>query len=218
LAGGEDVLRCYGRKLAARARRALAEFGEAPEADRVEEVVQEVYCRLLDAQGHRLAACRAESEGQAFSYLGRVVERVVLDQLRARLAAKRGGGRLRPLSGVRERREAQRVVDPVGTPEDRLLAAERRRLLLEQWRDIASRPTGRRDLRILRLALVEGWSSREIARTLGKLAPSSVDSVVHRLRRRLSGDGIDLPRRVPGLPEREGGGTTTPPRRQCRRA
>jgi RNA polymerase sigma factor (sigma-70 family) len=169
----------------------------AARADQVEEVVQEVYCRLLDGGGRRLSACHAESEGQAVSYLARVVERVVIDQVRKRLAAKRGAGQTVASAGPQAKRLLERKEDPAGTPEDRLLAAERRRLVLAHWRDIGSQPQGRRNLRILRLALIEGWSSREIARTLGKLAPSSVDSVVHRLRRRLSEEGVALPRRPP---------------------
>jgi RNA polymerase sigma factor (sigma-70 family) len=169
----------------------------AARVDQVEDVVQEVYCRLLDGGGRRLTACHAESEGQAVSYLARVVERVVIDQVRKRLAAKRGAGRTVASAGPQAKRLLERKEDPAGTPEDRLLAAERRRLVLAHWRDIGSAPQGRRNLRILRLALIEGWSSREIARTLGKLAPSSVDSVVHRLRRRLSEEGVALPRRPP---------------------
>jgi RNA polymerase sigma factor (sigma-70 family) len=189
------VVRQYGGRLAAKARWSLQQFGVAPRADQVEEVVQEVYCRLLDDGGRRLRACRAESEGQAVSYLSRVVERVVIDQVRKRLAAKRGGGRTVPL-GPEERRL---LADPAGNPEDRLLAAERRRLVLAQWRHIGNEMQGQRNLRILRLALIEGWSSREIARSLGKLAPSSVDSVVHRLRCRLSDEGLALPRRPPNF-------------------
>jgi RNA polymerase sigma factor (sigma-70 family) len=197
LPGAEDVVRCYGGRVEARARWSLRQLGVAARADQVEDVVQEVYCRLLDGGGRRLSACHAESEGQAVSYLARVVERVVIDQVRKRLAAKRGAGRTVASAGPQAKRLLERKEDPAGTPEDRLLAAERRRLVLAHWRDIGSAPQGRRNLRILRLALIEGWSSREIARTLGKLAPSSVDSVVHRLRRRLSEEGVALPRRPP---------------------
>jgi RNA polymerase sigma factor (sigma-70 family) len=191
------VVRCYGGRLAARARWSLQQLGVKPRAEQVEEVMQEVYCRLLDGGGRRLSACHAESEGQAVTYLGRVVERVVIDQLRKRLAAKRGVGQTVRLDGPGVRHLLEQKVDPAGTPEDQLLAAERRRLVLAHWRDIGREMQGRRNLRILRLALIEGWSSREIARTLGKLAPSSVDSVVHRLRRRLSEEGVALPRRPP---------------------
>ena len=191
LPGGEDLVRRYGRRLAQRVRSTFYLFGEFPRAEQVEEMVQEVYCRLLADGERRLAACRAEGEGQAVSYLSRVVERVVIDQFRRRRADKRGGGRLRPLASAEQRL----LYDPAGNPEERLLAAERRQLLLAQWREIAGEIQGERNLRILRLALLEGWSSREIAQELGKIRPSSVDSVVHRLRRRLAGEGVALPRR-----------------------
>ncbi len=195
LPSGEEIVRRFGRRLEAKAWRALAQLGETPRADQVEEVLQEVYCRLLDRDA--LTACRAANEGQAVSYLFRVVDSVVFDQMRRGRAAKRGGGwATRSMPSAAERRLLRSKVDPGGTPEDRLLAAEQRRLLFARWRDIGNEMQGERNLRILRLALIEGWSSREIART-HKLSPSSVDTVVHRLRRRLSEDGYALPRRTP---------------------
>ena len=192
---GEEIVRRFGGRLEIKARRALARFGVPPRADQVQEVIQEVYCRLLERDA--LTACHAASEAQAVSYLFRVVESVVVDQLRLGRAAKRGGGRAtKGMPSGEERRLLKSKVDPGGTPEDRLLAAERRRLIFAHWRDIGNEVQGRRNLRILRLALLEGWSSREIART-HKLAPSSVDTVIHRLRRRLSRDGFALPRRTP---------------------
>lgn len=197
LPGAEDLVRRYGARLAERAKRTLFQYGEPTRLEQVEEVVQEVYCRLLSEGGRRLAACRAGSEGEAVSYLGRVVERVVVDLYRKKKATKRGGGRLTPVAPA-ERRLLRAAIDPKGNPEERLLAAERRRILLDQWREIGKAIQGKRNLRILRLALIEGWSSREIARELGKIRPSSVDSVVHRLRRRLAEEGVALPRRLPG--------------------
>jgi RNA polymerase sigma factor (sigma-70 family) len=207
LRDGEEVARFYSGRIKARARRALLKLDLNPRAELVEDVVQETYCRLLDEGGRRISACRAASEGEVVNYLGQVVERVVIDQLRRQLSQKRGGNRVLRIDGEVERRCAARLVDPRGTPEDHLLAAERRRLLFSGWREIGREPAGARNLRILRLAFVEGRSSREIARALGKIAPSSVDSVVHRLRRRLSEEGMALPRRspyhpVPGEPRR----------------
>ncbi len=195
LPSGEEIVRRFGERLEAKAWRALAQLGAPPRADQVEEVLQEVYCRLLDRDA--LTACRAANEGQAVAYLFRVVDSVVFDQLRRGRAAKRGGGwASRSMPRAQERRLLRAKVDPGGTPEDRLLASERRRLLFACWRDIGNEMQGERNLRILRLALIEGWSSREIART-HKLSPSSIDTVVHRLRRRLSEDGYALPRRTP---------------------
>ncbi|HTQ79843.1 MAG TPA: hypothetical protein VMM92_07600, partial [Thermoanaerobaculia bacterium] len=139
----------FGPRLARQAERALLQVGVLPRTDLVEEVVQEVYCRLLEGDGRRLAACRAVNEGQATNYLGRVVERVILDQVRMRRAAKRGGGRLQLFSGLDEKRLGRWLADPAASPEDRLLAAERRQLLLARWRQVSDGPQGPRDLRIL---------------------------------------------------------------------
>jgi hypothetical protein len=65
---------------------------------------------------------------------------------------------------------------------------------------------GRGTVRILRLALFDGWTSREIARHLGgRLTATCVDSRLHRVRRLLAGLGLELPRRgapPPGAPRR----------------
>jgi hypothetical protein len=56
----------------------------------------------------------------------------------------------------------------------------------------------RRCVRVLRLALVEGWTSGEISRAEGVgLAASSVDSLVHRARQRLARGGVAVPNRRP---------------------
>jgi len=56
--------------------------------------------------------------------------------------------------------------------------------------------TPRRDLSVLFLAYCRGLSSREIARRLGGgLTAARVDSLIHRVRRRLARGGIEIPRR-----------------------
>ena len=80
------------------------------------------------------------------------------------------------------------------------MLAECRRLLLERCRVIAESMTRRsdreRNLRILRLAFLEGWTSREIAgAAAGRLAASTVDSLVHRARRHLARGGLRAPSR-----------------------
>ncbi len=88
------------------------------------------------------------------------------------------------------------AVDPRGTPEDLLLAAERRRCFRTVCGRLLPGPTAARDTRVLELALLGGWSSLEIARGLGgRLAASTVDTLVYRLRRRLAASGIAVPKR-----------------------
>jgi DNA-directed RNA polymerase specialized sigma24 family protein len=91
-------------------------------------------------------------------------------------------------------------VDSRGTPEELAILAEARRALVDRCRRLASAamyPDDRqRNLRVLRWALVEGWSSQEIVRAEGgRIAVSTVDTLVHRARRRLARGG-DLPSRA----------------------
>lgn len=195
-AGWEQFVTRFDRPLGAAVRRALTRFGLAPQRELVEDLVQEVYCRLLET-GPRPRDFRGRNDREVTSYLGRVARSLVVDQLRRRRAVKRGGEWRQAAGGVGESDLAERVADPAASPEDRLLAGERRRLFLARCRRCAGAgEVGRRNLRILELALLDGWSSREIARALGgELLASSVDTLLHRMRRRLAAGGLQLPRR-----------------------
>jgi len=196
-AGGWDqFVTRYDRPLGVAVRRALARFGLRPQRELVEDTVQEVYCRLLEA-GPRPVAFHGRSEREAAAYLGRVARSVVVDQLRSRRAAKRGGEWREVGPGGADDDPVERVADPAATPEQRLLAAERRRLFLDRCRRAAgSGETGRRNLWILERSLLDGWSSREIAAAAGgTLRVSTVDTLVHRMKGRLATAGLHLPRR-----------------------
>ncbi|MEO7794438.1 MAG: hypothetical protein ABIV06_06650 [Thermoanaerobaculia bacterium] len=192
-AWAEFVARFHGRLVSA-VRRALLRLGNLGENEpRVEDLVQEIYCRLL-GEGARRRRFHGQSEAQLMTYLQRVAVSVVVDARREALAAKRWGGhrvawvdwRLVPAAGV---------VDPFG-PEDRLLAGERRRAFLAICRQALGRKVTPSMVRIARLALLEGWTSREIAASPGAtMGVAGVDSVIYRLRRNLAGRGIALPRR-----------------------
>jgi DNA-directed RNA polymerase specialized sigma24 family protein len=189
----EFVKRFHGRLVTA-VRRALLRLG-APgaNAEKVEDLVQEVYCRLLSG-GRRPRSFRGESEAQLMSYLQRVAASVVVDARRVALAEKRGGGhrvawadwRLGPAVGIGE----------ASGPEDRLLAREQRRAFLAVCRQALGRRATPTTVRIACLALLEGWSSREIAAGLaGRMGIAGIDSVIYRLRRNLARRGIAVPRR-----------------------
>ena len=183
----------FRRALVAGVVRALARGGGRPESERVGEFLQEVYCRLLEDGRSVLKRFRGSSDAQAFVYLKRVAETTTLDQLRQQQAAKRGRGALDDGgAGVLD----QGIADTAVSPELRLLRRESRRLFWRECRRSINSKQAARDLAILQLALFEGWSSREIAEQLpGELTVSSVDSIVHRLRRRLSERGLRLPGR-----------------------
>lgn len=192
----EDLVRRLAPHLRARVRRAFWAAGVLPDPEQVDDLLQEVYCRLLSRGGRSLRLFRGAGEEELAAYLGRIAERTVADHLRTSRALKRGRGRLLAFGPCAGEEAVARAVDPRGTPEDLLLAAERHRHFRAVCRRLLPGPTAARDTRVLELALLGGWSSREIARALGgRLAPSSIDSLVCRLRRRLAESGIAVPKR-----------------------
>jgi hypothetical protein len=183
----EALFRDYGPLVRGRVYRSLCVAGVRPEPEQVDERVQEVYYRLLTGGAKRLRLLRRWSQGQVVSYLGKVAQGVVRDEMRSQVAVKRGGG-LRVVGRICE--AAERAVDPRGTPEDDALLREGRRVVLARCRSLLDPNLGqedrRRNLRILSRALLDGWSNEEIIRAEGgRLAASTIHALVHRMRRRL---------------------------------
>ena len=151
----------------------------------LEEMVQELYCRLLAA---RTEGFRGRSKQELLSYLSQAVYSLVVDRRRSLATRKRQPSRRR-LAG---RRASARRPDP----EEQLLGKERRKLFFQRCLEIARCDRVVVELRALKMALLEGWSSHEVARRLeGGLDAKQVDNLVARLRRHLAKDGILLPRR-----------------------
>ena len=186
----------FDRPLAMGVRRTLLRFDARISEDEHQDLLLETYCRLLEGQGRRLKGCRGEVEGAISAYLGRVAESVVVDYLRGRNAAKRGGGVVVELPRDSGAELAERMRDPRRTPEERLLVRERRVRFLARCGKLVGKHSRERDLQVLYLAFFEGWTSREICHRVGHgMKPSTVDSLVHRLKKRFSALGIDVPRR-----------------------
>ncbi len=195
-ASWEEVVDRYGHHVHSQVRWWLCYVGLRPEPDQVEDRVQDVYCRLLLGGAILLRQLRQWSEAQVIKYLARTAQRVIFDNRRATQAVKRGAGLQIALAG-RLGELADRVADSRGTPEDLAIRADSRRELLARFHllasDAMSAEDRRRNLRVLRWALIEGWSSHEIVRAEGgRLAVSTVDTLVHRAKRRL---GAELPSR-----------------------
>jgi DNA-directed RNA polymerase specialized sigma24 family protein len=200
-AAWEELIGRFGTGLKARVGSVLRRCGVRPRNDHVEEIVQEVYCRLLAGGSRRLRRCRATNESQVGAYLGRVAERVALDQLRAARAQKRGGpsaavaaaeaeGGQGEWRGGRGQR-GERAVDPGANPEELVLSRERLRLFLERCGALAGRRDYRRNARILALA-VAGMNSGEIARAVGgALTARSIDGLLLRVRRYAAAHVLD---------------------------
>ncbi len=167
--------------------------------EEIDDLVQDALCRVLERERLPGASSfgRLLREGPAWQgYLRRVARSVLIDMLRARSATKRlheFGLRVQvvDLDGLIRNR-------PGDDPEHRLLAREQRRLFAA--RCIAALPrrgSRTRDLRILRWAWLEGWSSREIEAELqGELSSPNIDALLHRVRIRLRQVGIQMPPRT----------------------
>lgn len=168
----------------------------------IEDFVQDAVCRLLererDQRGPRLDV-EASLRGPAWRrYLRLVARSVVVDSLRARLATKRlHESALRVHLDDLDEAVPSRLDE---NPEFRLLAREQRLLFLSRCVSALPRRRSRsRDLKILRLAWLEGWSSREIEGWLGgELSSPNIDALLHRVRIRLLRLGIAMPARSGG--------------------
>lgn len=154
-----------------------------------DEMVQECYCRLLEGGRRRLAGFRGLSEPEARAWLARMAERCTRDRLRGARASKRGG-RVRSA----RLRDAVSIPDPSPSPERWAIGRQEIRRFSRRCRRLGR---SERDVRILHLVFLAGLTSREVAAaTRGELSPSTVDTVVHRFRRRLAESGHEAPRRT----------------------
>lgn len=193
----DELVRRFGSAVRAGVRSGLRAAGLRPGADagglQLEDFVQEAWCRLLADDGRRLRCCRATGAAGAAAYLKKVGRSAVLDLLRAAAAEKRGGDLTESLDGM-EPETTGRGIDGGPTPEQRLLVRERRARFFRACRTAVGSGTPRRDLRILYLAVVEGWRSRDIARHC-RVTAATVDSLVCRVKKRLRRQGVEIPRR-----------------------
>jgi RNA polymerase sigma factor (sigma-70 family) len=156
----------------------------APQREDVEELVQEVYFRLLRNGCRALRDCRAGSPGELWRYLERVSSSLAVDRLRSRNARKR-----RDESALIEEVAAPEGTtppgDPLWCPEGRLRRARAREHILQTCRDLARCPRlATRNLFIVESVVFEGRSIDEVAQRLG-MRESGVRSVLARLRRRI---------------------------------
>lgn len=191
----EDLLARIRPRVRGELRALLLRADTFPDRDLTEDLEQEVLCRLLERDRWVLARFRGATEGEAVLYLRRVVASVACDALRAAGCAKRRPA-LSPLSLEELAAAAYEPADRSGCPEARALARERGRAFLAGCRRLLGRRATPDRLRAVRLALVEGLSSREVVSRLGGgWTVAAVDSLIHRLRKRLAAGGQPLPGR-----------------------
>jgi RNA polymerase sigma factor (sigma-70 family) len=184
----ETLVRQYQGGLRKRIWRLLERLGQPVNRELVEEIVQDVYCRLLLQES--LRRWRGRTLAELLGYVGTIADRTVFDHLRVAQTGQRHG-----IREVRMGRRLEQLPDPRQNPERDLLQAETRRLVLRRCHDASARAGRRRNVWVARLALLEGWTNREIAGAAGgRLSPGNVACLVHRLRRRLVREGL-TPRR-----------------------
>ena len=193
----EEFRRRFEPRLVQGVKRAFRWAGARPRADQIEDLVQESYCRLLEQDAAALKRCRSDSEVAIGVYLGRIAERVAIDHVRAAVAEKRGGGRVESLEALSALEGDRACPTTRSCAEERLLSRERLEGFLECCRRAAGRRRDR-NIRVVRLALLEGLTSHEISQRLGNLlSPNGIDTLLHRVRLRLQAEGFVLPRRRP---------------------
>ena len=71
---------------------ACLDAGVEPHWERVEERVQDAFCRLLEHDRRALRRFRGRVEGEVVNYLRRIGRSVVVDRVRLASTRKRGGG------------------------------------------------------------------------------------------------------------------------------
>ena len=174
----------------------LLRFERRAPSETVDELVQEVYCRLLQHDRRALRDCRARSNSAVMGYLATVCSSVVVDYLRACATLKRGGALGQVASAIRSSQAVEDLSDPAASPERNFMLREARRIFLDSCARVFVGASRERNLEIFKLAFVDGWTSREISeRFAGAIKPGSIDSMIHRHRRLLNEVGVAVPER-----------------------
>jgi DNA-directed RNA polymerase specialized sigma24 family protein len=166
---------------------ALKLYDERRWHELVDDLTQEVWCRLLERRA--LARCRTARAATRRRYLRTIATHVVVDSLRLRGARKRRPAAL--LSLELAGGELARHAASGDCPERRLLAREQLRALVSHCRAVVGADCSAERWRVVRLGLFEGRPSSEIARGLGgRWSVIAIDSFLARLRQRLDVRGV----------------------------
>jgi RNA polymerase sigma factor (sigma-70 family) len=186
----ERMVAAYGGHLERCVAAVMHRYGSSPRREEVEDVVQEVWQRLIERSRGDSQPWWRWRPVRARAYLGRAAHNAVVDRLRRSRAAKRGGRPCEPRRGDLPTATIEDRADAAHTPEGRLLMREQRAGLWPRLAPLLGGRRAHRDARILVLALVDGFTPEEIAAGLGEaLAAGSVYSVLHRARGALARQG-----------------------------
>lgn len=186
----QDFDRRFGKRLELLMETMLRRFGLRAQEEDVEELVQDLYLRVLRVCRRAPACFRGRCPEEVWSYFVVVARHLVSNRVRDASRHKRNPVMHCPLAA-----QMAGVVSGERSPEERIFSNQLLRLFLARCRRELRGIHVRRQLIVLRLACVEGWSSREIAHHLDGVTPQAVDSLVRRMRQSFIAQGLRLPRR-----------------------
>lgn len=161
----------YGQDLSAGICRIIGFPPSAKCRELFEDLLQSVYCRLLQHERRALHAFRGQSEGEARAYLRRVASSVALNEVRRRnLVLRSPDGEL-----------------PDPPVEDSLLQQILERLSLDDALDRVLRGRNKdRNMLAFKMHVYEGCNAAEIAGILGmNVTPRAVENQLSRMRTKL---------------------------------
>ena len=161
----------YDRQIRGNIVQTLVRLDRRAYTDTVDELVQEVYCRLLDKNRRALRRCRVESDSSFRGYLACLCTNLVVDHLRSRSAQKCDGWQSSTVSSVDLHRDSvherlESVADQAAGPEARFLMAETRRFFLRSCGSLLDSKSRRRDLEIVPAGVRRGLDEQGDLRAL----------------------------------------------------
>jgi RNA polymerase sigma factor (sigma-70 family) len=169
-------------------RRAVCKYHQPRQVHDIEDLMQDLFCSVLASRRKFVA----HSDRQLWAYLSQIVCRRLIDRYRrARFPKKRlrriGKAELHWLGN-------RRGADDLPTPEEVTVRRDAWRQLAALASLVVHPQRSALEMRALRMALIEGYSSREIAQATD-LKAHRVDRLVFRLRKKMATAGMDLPYR-----------------------
>lgn len=153
--------------------------------DRIDDLVQAVYMRLVEEGSRALKSFEGEHENSIFQYLAMIAVNVVRDYFREAKALKRPkvafslDELMESGDGVLSKRATSRLDGAPATSAGPIITLEELERALE--RAVSDRHRDR-DLLIFKLRYYDGFTLNEIKTTLGlDLSPVSVGSILNRI-------------------------------------
>ena len=193
----KEFIRRFHPVIAASVARIVRQCG-LTESEIAEDLIQDVYVKLCDRNCRILREFRNDREDGLYAFLKVVSANIAGDRCQAAVAAKRGGGKLVPLSPENEIAAEGEFANRIAR---QLFLAKVEAILVRHTEGL----TTVRDQSIFWLYYRQGWTAREIAAIAAfDLTTKGVESLLQRLLRQVrlelvrtsgedSGEGSGLP-------------------------